>query len=435
MKKRHYRWYAATYRFNEKIDRRLTVTGKAVFLCAFALIFFGLNTRASMLFVVFAIALALLITDALSLMFKKWDFEFERFLPEYASKGIPLKYSVLLRRKFDQKYNEPLFFEEVPANPLPTFAVFESTKEPGEEKRNSFDRKMGYYRWKWLISQNCGGKSGEFAVAGKKTDGGILFDAEFTPERRGRVRFGGAYIFRKGVFGLLKKGKVVENTGDFIVLPKIEDSFEIPENRGGNSNQRNEKIRETQETGSGFELKSLRDFVPGDSIRNIHWKSSAKSGQLRTKEFYRETDSGAALFIDNFFEERYSENFEKILSAAATMLDIFQKEDKMPQIMLIGREIFEIPDSSGKSFAKTLAALALAVNNPDETFDSCLDLLSETAENSPALFFFTTKNDPARREALHLIAGKGTKILVFYAGNDEKIPEDWIKIDFKQGEK
>ena len=435
MKKRHYRWYAATYRFNEKIDRKFTVTGKAVFLCAFALIFFGLNTRASMLFVVFAIALALLITDALSLLFKKWDFEFERFLPEYASKDVPLKYQVLLRKKFSQKYDEQLFFEEVPANPLPTFSAFNSTKEPGEEKRNSFDRKMGYYRWKWLISRNCGGKFAEFAVAGKKTDGGILFNAEFTPERRGRIRFGGAYIFRKGVFGLLKKGKVIENTGDFIVLPKIQDSFEVPENAGGNSNQRNEKIRETSETGSGFELKSLRDFVPGDSIRNIHWKSSAKSGQLRTKEFYKETDSGAALFVDNFFEEHYSENFEKILSAASTLLSIFQKEDNMPQIMMIGNEIFEIPDSSGKSFARALAALALAENNPDETFESCLNLLSETAENSPALFFFTTKNDTARRDALNLLAGKGTETVVFYAGNDENIPQNWIKTDFKEGEK
>ena len=378
----------------------------------------------------FAIALALLITDAVSLMFKKYEFEFERFLPEYASKGVPLKYSVLLREKFTQKHAGQLFFEEIPANPLPAFSVFDSTKEPGEDKRNGFDRKMGYYRWKWLISKNCGGKFNEFAVIGRKNDGGTVFNAEFIPERRGRIRFGGAYIFRKGIFGLLKKGRIVENTGGFIVLPKIEDSFEVPETAGENNSQRNEKTREMQETGSGFEFKALRDFVPGDSIRNIHWKSSAKSGQLRTKEFYKESDAGSVVFVDNLFEEHYSEDFEKALSAAATLLNILRREENMPQIMFIGSEIFEIPDSSAKSLAKSLAALALAENNPNETFSNCSNLLAETVESATTLFFFTSKNDTSRTGFLRMIAGKGTKIFVFYAGNAETLPDGWKRIKF-----
>ena len=117
MNKRHYKWYAATYRLNAKIDRKLTMTGKVVFVCAFALIFFGLNTRVSMLFVVFAVALALLITDAVSLMSGKFDFELERFLPECAAKGSEVRYSVLLRRKNSRKDFGNLFYSEVPQSP------------------------------------------------------------------------------------------------------------------------------------------------------------------------------------------------------------------------------------------------------------------------------------------------------------------------------
>lgn len=422
MKKRHYKWYSATYRLNDRIDRTLTMTGKTVFLCAFALVFFGLNTHISMLFAVFSVALALLAADALSLMFKPLDFEFERFLPECASKGKEMKYPVILRTKSGKESLENLFYCEVPAAPIPTFEIFDTTKEPGEEKRNSFDRKMGYYRWKWLINKNCAGKYAEFAVSGRKTDGGIMFSAAFTPERRGKVAFGGAYIFRRGVFGLLKRGKIVANPGSFLVLPDITEPFAIPENEGGQINEKNDKTRETGETGSGFELKSVRDFAPGDSIRNIHWKSSAKSGQLKTKEFYKEVDSGALIFIDNFFEEHYSEDFEKILSAAASLLNSMQKEENLPQIIVIGKELLEIPDSSKKSFSLALSKLALAENDASG-FEDSIETLLEAAQNASTVLFFTPKYDKSRHGALKKLAGSGISVRIFYSGAHESMPE------------
>lgn len=434
MKKRHYKWYSATYRLNEKIERKFTSAGKVLVLCAFALVFFGLNTHSSMLFVVFAASLALLITDAVSLAFKSFAFEFERFLPECASKGNDVKYPVIMRAKSDKADFENLFYSEVPAAPIPTFEVFSATKEPGEEKRNAFDRKMGYYRWKWLIDKNCGGKYEEFAVTGRKTDGGILFDASFVPDRRGKIAFGGAYIFHKGIFGLLKRGKIVPNPGSFLVLPEIKESFEIPETEGDSVNEKNEKTREMQETGSGFELKSLRDFVPGDSIRNIHWKSSAKSGELRTKEFYKEVDSGSVVFVDNFFEEHYSEDFEKVLSAASSLLNAMEREENLPQILFVGREVHEIPDSSKKSFSNALSTLALAENDAGNKFENCLETLFEAGRGASTIFFFTSKYDEARKKALKTLALLGCGMRIFYAGNAEseaELDRYETKIDFQ----
>lgn len=434
VKRRHYRWYSATYRLNEKIDRKLTVAGKVVFICAFAIVFFGLNTRSSMLFVVFSTALGLLAADALSLMFKSFDIEFERFMSGFASKGKLMKYPVVIRSRNGNVCPENLFYEEVPANPLPTFEVFDATKEPGEEKRNSFDRKMGYYRWKWLVDKNCGGKYSESAAVGGRSGDGITFYAGFLPERRGKIAFAGAYVFQKGVFGLLKKGKIIENPGSFLVLPEIRESFEIPSSEGVSADEKSEKVRESQETGAGFELKSLRDFVPGDSIRNVHWKSSAKSGRLRTREFYKEVDSGSVMFIDNFFEERYSEDFEKILSAAATLLDSMQKEDNLPQFLFVGNESAELPDSSKKSFSTALTMLALAENNASEKFENCIATLFAAAQSASTIFFFTSKYDKPRRDMLKMLAGGGASVRIFYSGSAESAPElaeYETKIDFE----
>ena len=218
---------------------------------------------------------------------------------------------------------------------------------------------------------------------------------------------------------MIKKGKVIENPGSFLVLPEIREFFDIPSTEGENLAEKSEKTRETQETGNGFELKSVRDFVPGDSLRNIHWKSSAKSGQLRTKEFYREVDSGSVMFIDNFFEEHYSEDFEKILSAAATVLTRLQKEDNLPQILFVGSESAEIPDSSGRSLGRALSMLAVAENDPEHKFENSFSSLLENLRSASTVLFFTSKYDRSRSDSLKILTGTGVQVFVFYTGVSE----------------
>ncbi|HQB09386.1 MAG TPA: hypothetical protein PLW37_05925, partial [bacterium] len=251
MKRRYYNWYSKTYIFNEKLNRKFTTAGAAVFISAFTLLFFGLNTNLSMLFVTFSIAVSLIITDALSLSGKMRQLKVVRYLPPFISRGQKLKYKVLIKNYGGELQKGELFYKEMISDPRPDYESFISTPEPGEEKRNRYDRKMAYYRWKWLIGRNSGGGTQEFSVTGEKMDDGEVFEAEFMPERRGKIMFSGAYLFRKGVFGLFKKGKVVDFPGDIIVFPKIlhVDQMECMD---GSRNADSEKVRETPETGPGY---------------------------------------------------------------------------------------------------------------------------------------------------------------------------------------
>ncbi|HQJ61566.1 MAG TPA: DUF58 domain-containing protein, partial [bacterium] len=336
MKRRYYNWYSKTYIFNEKLNRKFTTAGAAVFISAFTLLFFGLNTNLSMLFVTFSIAVSLIITDALSLSGKMRQLKVVRYLPPFISRGQKLKYKVLIKNYGGELQKGELFYKEMISDPRPDYESFISTPEPGEEKRNRYDRKMAYYRWKWLIGRNSGGGTQEFSVTGEKMDDGEVFEAEFMPERRGKIMFSGAYLFRKGVFGLFKKGKVVDFPGDIIVFPKIlhVDQMECMD---GSRNADSEKVRETPETGPGYELKSLREYVPGDSPRTIHWRSSAKTGDLKVKEFHKEVDAGTVMFIDNFFSESYSDDFEDLMTVAASLLNNSYEVGKMPQSIVIGQ--------------------------------------------------------------------------------------------------
>jgi len=56
---------------------------------------------------------------------------------------------------------------------------------------------------------------------------------------------------------------------------------------------------ETSRTGSGLEPRSVREYVPGDSIRQIDWKATARLGETHVREFTGQTELETSLFVDH----------------------------------------------------------------------------------------------------------------------------------------
>jgi uncharacterized protein (DUF58 family) len=45
-------------------------------------------------------------------------------------------------------------------------------------------------------------------------------------------------------------------------------------------------------------VSSIRDYTPGDALKRIHWKASARVGRLQTKVFENTTSPDMAIFLD-----------------------------------------------------------------------------------------------------------------------------------------
>ena len=56
--------------------------------------------------------------------------------------------------------------------------------------------------------------------------------------------------------------------------------------------------------GDGIEFADLRPFVPGDRIRRINWRASARHNELVVNELHPERNSDVVLFLDSFAEAR-----------------------------------------------------------------------------------------------------------------------------------
>lgn len=57
-----------------------------------------------------------------------------------------------------------------------------------------------------------------------------------------------------------------------------------------------------RQRGEGIEFADLRQFVPGDRLRNVNWRASARRGELWVNQQHPERNADVVLFLDTFTE-------------------------------------------------------------------------------------------------------------------------------------
>jgi len=94
------------------------------------------------------------------------------------------------------------------------------------------------------------------------------------------------------------------------ILPKEFVGSSAPDTQG--SNQRFER-------GAGSDIYMIRNYIPSDSGRHVHWKATAKTGSLKTRESAVEDSRNIVLGFDRFGHPEDSERFERLVSHAASL--------------------------------------------------------------------------------------------------------------------
>jgi uncharacterized protein (DUF58 family) len=73
------------------------------------------------------------------------------------------------------------------------------------------------------------------------------------------------------------------------------------------------------ERGLGHDLHTIRDYLPSDSARHVHWKASAKTATLKTREYAAEQSRRLVLALDRFGTPDDAPRFEYLVSQAASL--------------------------------------------------------------------------------------------------------------------
>lgn len=88
--------------------------------------------------------------------------------------------------------------------------------------------------------------------------------------------------------------------------------------------------------GEGIEFADLRQWVPGDAVRRVNWRASARRGELIVNENHPERNTDVILFVDSFAEARSSDEGTLDLAIRATAALARAYGERRDRIGLIG---------------------------------------------------------------------------------------------------
>ncbi|WP_435062119.1 DUF58 domain-containing protein [Halobaculum sp. EA56] len=116
--------------------------------------------------------------------------------------------------------------------------------------------------------------------------GAVPVEYELAYERRGRHRLGPAEVTARDVLGLAETDLSTAETAEVLVYPMVHAV----------AGWARRDLRALHETGVHRERREfdrLREYARGDSLRDVHWKSTAKRDDLIVKEFSAEAETEA----------------------------------------------------------------------------------------------------------------------------------------------
>ena len=142
-----------------------------------------------------------------------------------------------------------------------------------------------------------------------------------TAQRRGAFEFGPVLLSSGDIFGFRTRRLELPVQHTVLVYPRLVPLNRIPlrvARPGG------ELLGERRIVEDPLRLAGVRDYRPGDPVRHIHWKTSARTGQLQTKVFEPAASQHLLIFLNGQTLERAYEGvigdyFETAVMVAASL--------------------------------------------------------------------------------------------------------------------
>ena len=153
----------------------------------------------------------------------------------------------------------------------------------------------------------------------------ITLRYRLTCPRRGYHRIGPLLMESGDLFGLQKRFRTGEQQDYVSVLPTIAyiETFNIASKRPQGPVRISNRVYSDP-----TRINNIREYVPGDPLNAIHWKATARTGQLHVKTYEPSSVQGGTLILD-LHEESYKpdkkdERIELAITTAASIAYLLQ---------------------------------------------------------------------------------------------------------------
>ena len=148
--------------------------------------------------------------------------------------------------------------------------------------------------------------------------GSILFSRYILPAvPRGRYRFEAVRAVFEDPFALARAETELGGESTLLVYPRLVDLARLFSEVGGATQAGGRVLlRRT----AGFDLHSVREYEQGESLRKVHWRSTARQGTLMVKELEDTPHDEVGVLLDADGRSVVGDSFDVQVRAAGSIL-------------------------------------------------------------------------------------------------------------------
>jgi uncharacterized protein (DUF58 family) len=196
---------------------------------------------------------------------------------------------------------------------------------------------------------------------------------------RGRYAFDEVRVELADPFALERAVVALPAPGALLVYPRLVRLDRLFSESGARSHDGRRLLLRRH---TGFELHGVREYEQGESLRRVHWRSTARRGQLMVKELEDAPRDEIAVVLDADAKSVVGESFEMQVRAAGSIAEAYVRRGRRA-VLVVNSEQREVQQ----------------VHSPAADWRRALELLAavEPTGMMPAARLLAEEDGPAAR--------------------------------------
>jgi uncharacterized protein (DUF58 family) len=195
----------------------------------------------------------------------------------------------------------------------------------------------------------AGGAAGGCLIPVLGPGSGAEASYELPTERRGVIAVGPLSISAGDPFGLVERRVEGAGPGRLVVHPRIRPVLPVP-----GSASRDARLGRTHPARAprGDDFFALREYEVGDDLRRVHWRSTARTGDLMLRQDELRFGEMATVLVDTRAVTHHGDSFERALEAAASVAAALVDDGRRLRFMTTGGFDAEIDGAAARAIGR-----------------------------------------------------------------------------------
>ncbi|WP_027623745.1 DUF58 domain-containing protein [Clostridium lundense] len=233
---------------------------------------------------------------------------------------------------------------------------------------------------------------------------------------RGIYNFGESKLYFKDFFSLFNFEKVIKKRNIIKVYPKI---YHLDKFNFSGEDLFNTTIKEKGNIREDYSISDIRKYRTGDNLRNIHWKISAKYGELYTKNLEMVNGEKTNIILnmnkEDYFNEKSEEKEEELIDLTSSLINMMIVRGIKSNLHICNNEMKSFSVSKRNDFQEIMEYFLMHKSEGEEDFFKfIIDNLNRIDKNS-FVILITPKINEQIKDNLIYLRRLGYKILAFYS--------------------